>query len=44
MEQMIEECAEIMEREVPGTTKDAARTQMQAIFPQLKRWKKRAQA
>lgn len=40
MEQMIEECAVIMEREVPGMTKDAARAQMQAIFPQLKRWKK----
>ena len=42
MEQMIEECAVIMEREVPGMTQDAARAQMQAIFPQLKRWKKEA--
>ena len=40
MEQMIEECAGIMEREVPGMTADAARVQMQGIFPQLKRWKK----
>ena len=40
MEQMIEECAGIMAREVPGMTADAARAQMQAIFPQLKRWKK----
>lgn len=40
MEQMIEECAAIMEREVPGTTKDAARALLNEVLPQSKRWKK----
>lgn len=39
MEQMLEECAAIMAREIPGTTLEAARAQLQEIFPHLKRWK-----
>ena len=39
MEEMIDFCAPIWVREMPGMTEDAARAQMRAFFPQLKRWK-----
>ena len=40
MEEMIDFCAPIWVREMPGMTEDAARAQMRAFFPQLKRWKR----
>ena len=40
MEEMIDFCAPLWVREMPGMTEDAARAQMRAFFPQLKRWKR----
>ena len=40
MEEMIDFCATIYAREMPGLSKDAARAQLRAFFPQLKRWKR----
>ncbi len=38
MEQMIEFCAPMMAEGNPGMTKEKAKEQMRAFFPQLKRW------
>ena len=40
MEEMIDFCAPIYAREIPGLSEEAARAQMRAYFPQLKRWKR----
>ncbi len=40
MDQMIDFCAPYMAEHTPGMSAEAAKSQMQAFFPSLKRWAK----
>ena len=40
MEEMIDFCAPLMAKSIPGMTPEQARAQMEGFFPMLLRWKK----